>query len=390
MLWPLSLAQMTTWGTLYFSFPLFSGPMQRDLGWSATTLNSALTCGLLVTGLMAYPIGARLDRSGGRGLMTAGSLGAGCLLLVWSTIDAILPFYILWLALGVCLSCCLIEPLFAVVNQAFGADARRGITVVTMITGLAGTFYVPLIGELIARLDWRTTLLVLGALNLAFAAPVHCLFIPSRAPGTPRPHPLQARRGRVVMRRRLRDPVFWGLALWYTSYSLTGSSIIFQFVPLLRAEGITDRIIFATFALIGPVQLVARLLIITVGKRASIARLGAFSSAMVPASLLILIFAPHAPVWLALFAACFAIGHGITTILRGTAPIEWLGREHFGRTMGAIALPMQLALALAPMLTAWTWSASGSSRVMLWQIFAGAMAGVGGYWIAVLARRRKR
>ena len=86
------------------------------------------------------------------------------------------------------------------------------------------------------------------------------------------------------MRRRLRDPVFWGLALWFTSYSLTGSSLIFQYVPLLRSEAIADRIIFATFALIGPVQLIARLLVITVGKRVSIARLGAFSSAMVPAS----------------------------------------------------------------------------------------------------------
>ena len=224
----------TTWGTLYFSFPLFSGPMQRDLGWSAVTLNSALTCGLLVTALMAYPVGTRLDRGSGRALMTAGSLGAGCLLLAWSAIDAIVPFYLLWLALGVSLSCCLIEPLFAVVNQAFGADARRGITVVTMITGLAGTIYVPLIGELIRSLEWRETLLVLAALNLGFAA--RALAVHPVARAMRRAAPAAGQRGRVVMRRRLRNPVFWGLALWYTSYSLTGSSIIFQFVPLLRAE----------------------------------------------------------------------------------------------------------------------------------------------------------
>lgn len=390
MLWPLSLAQMTSWGTLFFSFPLFVGPMQRDLGWSLSALNGALTLGLLVTGLMAYPVGTLLDRFGGRWLMTSGSLGAGLSLLIWSQVETVPQFYLLWLALGVCLSCCLIEPLFAVVNQVFGNEARWGITVVTMITGLAGTVYVPLIGHLVPWLDWRTTLLVLAALNLGVNAPIHWWFVPPKYTGGRAPHPLARKRGQVVMRRRLRSPVFWGLALWYTSYSLTSSSLIFQFVPLLRHEAVPDGAIFFAFALIGPVQLVARLIVITLGRKASIARLGAFTSSLVPASILMLIFLPHELGWLCAFTATFATGHGITTILRGTAPIEWLGREHFGRTMGAIALPMAFAMALAPSLTAYTWSVSGSSAVMLWVIFAGSLLGAVGYWIAVSARRRAR
>lgn len=390
MVWPLAVAQMTSWGTLYFSFSLFAGPMQRDLGWSQTAMNGALTCGLLVTGAMAYLIGTLLDRYGGRWLMTAGSLGAGLLLLAWSETRTLAQFYVLWLALGVCLSCCLIEPMFAVLHQVFGKDARPGITVATMITGLAGTIYVPLIGHLIPALDWRMTLVVLAALNLGFNLPVHWWFIPPRAAHLRPYHPMMQKRGRVVMRRRLRNPVFWGLALWYTSYSLTASSLIFQFVPMLRADAVADGVIFFAFALIGPVQVVARLIIITIGRHASIARLGAFTSSLVPIAVLILILAPHEGPWLCLFATCFATGHGITTILRGTAPIEWLGREHFARTMGAIALPMALAMAAAPSVTAYAWSASGSSVFMLWMVFAGSLFGTLGYWIAVLARRRAR
>ena len=132
------------------------------------------------------------------------------------------------------------------------------------------------------------------------------------------------------------------------------------------------------------------LIIITIGRHASIARLGAFTSSLVPIAVLILILAPHEAPWLCLFATCFATGHGITTILRGTAPIEWLGREHFARTMGAIALPMALAMAAAPSATAYAWSASGSSTFMLWTVFAGSLFGTLGYWIAVLSRRRAR
>ena len=278
----------------------------------------------------------------------------------------------------------------AVINRVFGKEARRGIIAVTMVTGLSGTAFVPLSGYLINVLDWRPTMALLGAPNLVFCAPVHWWFVPPRDGGTRTEHPMFKLRGRVHMRRRLRNPVFWGLALWYTSYSLTASSLIFQFVPVLRAEQVADSVIFSAFALIGPMQVAARMVIVTVARHASIARLGAFTSLLSPLAVLILIVAPHERWWLYLFATCFATGHGITTILRGIAPIEWLGREHFARTMGAIALPMSVAMATAPSLTAHVWSASGSSRSMLWMVFAGALLGTVGYWIAVSARRRAR
>ena len=390
MLWPLALAQMTSWGTLYYSFSLFAGPMHADLGWSQPVMNSALTLGLLMTGAMAYPIGTLLDRDGGRWLMTLGSLGGGVLLLLWAEIRTLPQFFGMWLALGACMACCLMEPLMAVINQVFGKEARRGIIAVTMVTGLSGTVFVPLTGHLINVLDWRPTMVFLGALNLLYCAPVHWWFVPPRGAHHKPHHPIMLMRGRVIMRRRLRNPVFWGLALWYTSYSLTASSLIFQFVPLLRAEKVSDAVIFTAFALIGPTQVAARMVIVTVGRHASVARLGAFTSALSPIAVLILIFAPHEAGWLYLFAACFATGHGITTILRGIAPVEWLGRDHFARTMGAIALPMSVAMAIAPSVTAHVWAVTGSWRAMLWVVFAGALLGTLGYWIAVSARRRAK
>ena len=278
----------------------------------------------------------------------------------------------------------------AVLNQVFGKDARRGIIAATMFTGLSGTVFVPLTGHLINVFDWRTTMLMLGALNLLYCAPVHWWFVPPRNVDRKPHHPIMLKRGRVIMRRRLRNPVFWGLALWYTSYSLTASSLIFQFVPLLRAQKVSDAVIFTAFALIGPTQVVARMVIVTVARHASVARLGAFTSMLSPIAVLILILAPHQAGWLYLFAICFATGHGITTILRGIAPIEWLGRDHFARTMGAIALPMSVAMALAPSLTAHVWASSGSWRVMLWVVFAGALLGTVGYWLAVSTRRRAK
>ncbi len=392
MLWPLAVAQLVSWGTLYYSFPLFAGPMLAELHWPVTAANGALTLGLLVTGLMAYPVATVLDRRGGRTLMTLGSVGAGLLLVAWSRIESLYAFFLLWLALGTCMACVLIETIFALVNQHFGDDVRRGITAVTLVTGFSGTVFVPLIGALLPALGWRDALLVLAAFNLFVCAPIHYVFAPPWAPA----HPPAAAQGeaskdaRAVMRARFRNPVFWGLVLWYTSYSLTASSIVFQFVPLLRAAGVADHEIYLAFALIGPVQVGARILLVTVGRGAGIARLGAVTTALVPLALLVMIFAPSGLATACVFCALFATGHGITTILRGTAPAEWLGRVHYARTMGAIALPMMFAMALAPLWTASIWTASGEPNVVWSAILAGSLLGTVGFWLAVTARRRQR
>ncbi|MCC7121158.1 MAG: MFS transporter [Gammaproteobacteria bacterium] len=392
MLWPLAVAQLVSWGTLYYSFPLFVGPMLAELQWPVTAANGALTVGLLVTGLAAYPVATVLDRHGGRMLMTCGSIGAGLLLLVWSRIESLPAFFALWLALGACMACVLMESLFALVNQHFGDDARRGMTAVTLVTGFSGTVFVPLIGALEPAVGWRDALLVLAAFNLVVCAPIHWVFAPPWAPAHPQvsAHDDVRTDAQAVMRARLRNPVFWGLVLWYTSYSLTASSILFQFVPLLRVEGVPNREIYFAFALIGPVQVGARIFLVTLGRSASLARLGAVTTVLVPLALVVLIVAPSGLAGACLFSALFAIGHGITTILRGVAPAEWLGRRYYARTMGALALPMMIAMAVAPLWTASVWAASRSPTVVWSCVLAGSLIGTAGFWIAVCARRRQR
>jgi len=395
MLWPLAIAQLVSWGTLYYSFPLFVGPMLDELGWPVAAANGALTVGLLVTGLVAYPVATVLDRRGGRTLMTLGSIGAGLLLLVWSRLSSLEAFYTLWILLGACMGCVLIETIFAIVNQHFGADVRRGITAVTLVTGFSGTVFVPFIGNLVPALGWRDALLVLALFNLCVCAPIHFVFAPPRAVRAGAGHPAAPGAAgeddaRSVMRARLRNPVFWGLVLWYTSYSLTASSIIFQFVPMLRFEGVPVTDIFFAFALIGPVQVGARIVVMTAARGASTTRLGAVITLLSPVALLVLICAPPTPGWLCVFSVLFGTGHGITTILRGVVPAEWLGRAHYARTMGAIALPMMFAMALAPLWTATVWTASGKPAVVWGAVLGGALLGTLGYWIAVLARRHQR
>src|SRR5919199_3520446 len=100
MLWMMSVAQVISWGTLFYSFSLFVVPMHESLGWSRPLLNGALSLGLLSTGVVAFPVGTWIDRHGGRGVMTLGSLLGGLLLCAWARVETPWAFYLIWALIG--------------------------------------------------------------------------------------------------------------------------------------------------------------------------------------------------------------------------------------------------------------------------------------------------
>src|SRR5262245_28305821 len=178
ILWMLSIGQLISWGLVYYTFPLFVVPMSEELGWSRSALFGALSGGLLVAGLCSIPVGAWIDRGHGRALMTGGSVLAALLLMLWSTVHSLAVFFVLWLGLGACQSVILYEPAFAVVTRVYGPRYKQAILLMTFIGGLASTFGIPFAQFLIERINWRPTLVMMAAINLAVGLLIHWLFIP--------------------------------------------------------------------------------------------------------------------------------------------------------------------------------------------------------------------
>ena len=388
----LGCAQIVSWGTTYYGFPLFVLPMAESLGWSLTLINGAVTAGLLVTGLCAYPVGALIDRHGGRLVMTAGSIGAAILYLLWSHVVDVFAFYAVWLALGVCMAAILYEPAFAVLTQHFGQDSRRAITALTLIAGFAGTVFIPLTETLLGVLPWREVLVILAVGHIVICIPIHWWFIPDKpaAPAASNGAQESADDGRAVMHRRLRDPVFWGITVWFTAWAATATGVMFQIVPYLKSSGVPTTTMLIAVATVGPMQVAGRVIMMMFGDRARSIVVGALMSVQMPVAVLILILAPPELLWLGAWAVCFGTANGILTILRGVVPGEWLGREHYGKLMGAMGLPWMVAAALAPLVTASIWSKTGDPQLMLWAVFAVSLVGAAGFCYAAVAVTRRR
>jgi MFS family permease len=204
----LGIGQIASWGTLYYSFPLIAEQIGQDLGLTQPEVYGAATIGLLIASISAYPIGTAIDRGHGRTIMALGSGLAGLLLLVWSQIGSLWALYPLLIEIGLAQAMTLYEPAFAVVARRYSSEARRGITALTLWGGFASTVFVPLIQFLLNELDWRSTLIVLGAINLAHCIPLYLAAIDGRVDARPAAPPPAAQSEAPLVEQRT---VRWAL-----------------------------------------------------------------------------------------------------------------------------------------------------------------------------------
>lgn len=391
--WRLAAGQITAWGILYYAFTVVVGPMQAGTGWSRMFLNAGVSLGLLAWGVLALPVGAWIQRRGGRGVMTvAAGLGGAALVLMGAVVDPVV-YVSAWLLLGAAMAGMLYDTAFAVVTQAFGPQYRRGITLITLVGGLASTVFIPLAQLAVDHLGWRGALVVLGVLHAGVGVPLHWLGVPRwRAPaGVSAARPWRERWPAWwrELRRDVGDPRFVGLAVWFTGHAAAFTGLIFQLVPALQASGAPNATILQAIAIIGPMQVLGRFVLTTRGNHFSTLWVGHWAmAALLGAALILLVLPPTLP-WLAAFALLFGLGNGVLTILRGTAIAELFGRERYPELNGVLSAPAVLAKAASPLVLAGLWSAVGEVCVVFAGVVLCVLASAGGLWLTSVAQRRR-
>jgi MFS family permease len=381
----LSLAQLVSWGTVFYAFALFMAPMSAELGWSKPELTAAYSLGLAASGVCAVPAGRLIDLGYGRLVMTGGSLAAAVLLALWSQVESLGLFLLLWIALGATMSAILYEPGFAVLTFRLGPLSRRAITFMTLVGGLASTVFIPLTHLLIEAFGWRGALLALSAVNLVVCAAIHALAIPPQA------RPDGTARGRAApsgARRVLRQAAFWGFVGTCVLQGLISTGIPIHLIPLLVEHGIGLDGAVAVYALIGPAQVAARFGIALGGLRLSLKLVGLVTMALTVLAVALLPGLSDGWGVAAAAALVWGASNGLMTILRALLPPELFGREDYGAIQGLIGMPVTFAKAAAPFAfgALWAWTGSYEAVVAVW--IALALGASACFAATLLAARR--
>ena len=382
---PLAVAQLVSWGSLYYAFAVIAEPMAAEMGWTRTSIDGALSAGLAATGLASFGAGRIIDAFGGRKLMTAGSMGAAILLLAWSQVAELWHLFAIWIAMGVVFSTVLYEPVFAVMARELKDDYRRGIIVITLLGGLASTVFIPLTHVFVETVGWRHALQLLAVMQLPFGIASHWLALAGAGPAPPSAKVLHPR-GRV--REAIAQPIFWLLALSYAAHAFMFTGLTFHIIPLLTERGFTLPAIITAYTIVGPFQVIGRIFVFALERNINVKLAGVIATLLPVVGMTLLLFARPGSNLIYVFAAFYGGGMGIKTIVQAMAGPEFLGREGYGALQGTFAGMNYAVQAATPFALAVLWSVMGNYDRVLWVLFGAAALSALAFLMALAFRPR--
>lgn len=352
----LGLTQIVGWGSMFYAYGVLMQPMQIELQVSKPVIVGAYSLALLISGLLSTLAGSIIDRVGGRLLMGGGTILAALMLALLSAVHSVTSLYLIWAGIGVAMSATLYQPAFAVIAQIFGGGFRRAITMLTLFGGFASTVSWPLTQWLLEHCGWRETWMIYAVANVVVCLPIHALL--------PRAASIKAKTkdhaaDSIGLAAVLREPGFYLITAAVTLNALVFSAMSLHLISILHDRGMSAYYAAGIGAMIGPMQVLGRILETTFGKNATTRQIGLVAICLLPAAL-ILLFAPTT--WLlmyGLFAAMYGIGNGVMTIVRSALPAELYGREAYGAISGAMATPVTIAFAAGPSVAAFLYTLGG-------------------------------
>ena len=358
--WAIGLGQCVNWGVLYYAFGVLVVPIERELGVARWIVVGAFSAGLLVSALLAPTVGTLVDRGHGPAVLQAGGLLAAALLALWALSSNVWLWYLLWIAIGVCMSAVLYEPVFAIVGRAIDdpGDRLRAIATITVFGGVASTIFLPVTAALVERFGWREAVVFLAGGLAITTLGVHYLTFSREFPR----HEVQSRQ-EVRSRREVssRQGVPPRLIHVFTCTSLAGAALSTNLVPALIERGLSPTTAAMFGGLFGVMQLPGRLLFMNTRRAVSPMVLLGSSLALQISGLLVLA-ASSAYLAIPAGVALFAAGSGLATLARPYLVSVFYGADRAGQVNGLFARWQQLARAAGP-------------------VSAAALAGVAGYGV---------
>lgn len=386
----MSLAQLISWGSLYYTFSLLMPVVELDLGANRVEVSGAFSAALLASGLAGVVVGRLIDQGHARAVMSIGSLGAGLLLIAHSKISSVVGLYAVWIGLGIAMACILYEPVFTVLIRRWPKDYRRSLIAMTFLGGLASTVFIPLSAWMITRLGWRETCLVLAAMHFLLCLPIHLWMLRDEPPAR---HKV-ARDGAsasessgtaLSVRELATSPAFVLISVFSFVFMGLSAALSAHMVPLLGERGLPAAWAVAVPASIGVMQVIGRLVLFIFEGRIEPKKLDLIIPLLMPLSLLLLL-AGGGSIGAALaFAACFGVGNGLITIVKATAIAAYVSRDRVAVLSGLQTLPGAVARACGPILLAALWTVSSSYTAGLWLLVVAGVVATG-----LLAAAQKR
>ncbi|MFI0942736.1 MFS transporter [Streptomyces sp. NPDC021020] len=341
----LCATQITSWGVVYYAFPVLAPRIANDTGWPHALVTAAFSAALLVSAAIGIPVGRVIDRHGPRAVMTTGSAVGVLAALGAAAAPSLWTFTAAWAVAGAAMAATFYQPAFAALTRWYGTGRVRALTTLTLAGGLASTVFAPVTAALADHLGWRGTYLVLAMILGAITIPAHALAL--RAPWPTAPDtgttPTTASGDSVA---RTRPFLLLTAALTLSGFAVY--AVVITLIPLLAARGASTTTAAWALGLGGLGQTLGRTLYSTLAHRTGVVtRTTALIAASTSAIALLAVVPGPIPLLIAISMLAGMI-RGNITLLQATAITDRWGTTHYAALSALLAAPVTIAGALAP------------------------------------------
>ncbi len=343
---PLAVTVMVGFGVILYGFSVYATDQAAGAEFSKTTLSLAYGGAVFVGGLFALPVGHFADRHGVRVVVAAGALLGGLGLVgfamsneAWQVVAA------WWLFVGPAQAMIYYEPAYVAIDQwSSTQDRARTLATITLIGGLAGVVFIPLIAWLVTRIEWRTAVSLMGLLLFIVGGSTALFALPK----------WQRRVGGSIDGRKLnpgvlrdRRFVLYTVALMLILLSTQG--VIAHRVARFEEIGFSLGTVALWAAIASALSLPGRWIAPRLAERFGATQVQTMIALIVAASVLLMVDATSTSQMIGHFFL-FGLAFGALLPLRAMVMGDWFSGPNFGRIMGAQWTAVVLTAAAGPLL----------------------------------------
>ena len=343
----MGFTQILAWSSTLYLPAVLASLIAKDTGWSLTLVIAGVSWGFIVTGICSPKVGRFIEQFGGRKALSISSIFFAIGLLCLGLSSHLLVYYFAWTMLGIGMAFGLYDAAFSTLGRLLGQDAKTAIVGVTLLGGLASTIGWALIVFFEGLYGWRISCFILALFHLLLGLPLHYFLLPREEQST-ETHAKELNNQTTVHKEGNR--LFMLVAIILTVQSFVVATISVHLLSMLKTIGFSVSTALAIGMMIGPAQIIARLLELSLFKNLHpswSSRVGVLFSFFG-----IIFLFTDGYVLALLGAALYGVGNGILTIIRGTLPLALFGQEGYATRMGLLGRPIMIALAFGPLISA--------------------------------------
>ncbi len=354
MVGALGATTIISYGTTQYLFSLLLEPVRAEFGASRATLGFAYAAGTLIAGVVGVLLGPLLDRWGARAVLALGSLMCAATLIGIARAGDAAVFVATWAAgTGIAAALTWYPVTFTVIANWFDRDRSRALARLTFAGALSSTIFYPLAGTLVARLGWRHAVLVLAAIHLLIAFPLHLAFV-RRRPEDLGLHPDGAAEASAwhpssgaSAREAVRSPAFWLVTGALACGGFATTALLLVHVAFLVGRGYPAAQASFIVGVLGLAFLPGRWLFGRLAPHVSPTRLLTGALALAGAAVATLA-GERGLGWVLAYVIVFGLAYGALAPLRGALVAALFGRRAYGTIIAAQGAVIAVASAAGP------------------------------------------